>query len=618
MENTINAPFRRRLSQNKLNQDFFKVSDTLLSNLDEFSGSNKQLPQQGKDFNFLSVYYNKKSGNKNFLDKISHLNKKFYNESDKYVKSKQMLEKINDDLYLNLFQQINCYVEEIERLNKKISTNNNQEFKTTIDKLNKDINEKKEKIRNYEIKIREKTTKEEKLMKEIESYKRRIIFYKDKIKIGLLARNRNDINMVGRQTNNRAEYRKRSSKAPENCLSPLLMQKNKSFQIRKRTRRDLSVHIRMDPNHFSKIIYENGNEDNNYSDIKKVNKTFKSKESVYIKTDKDNQDLVKRIDYDNDNDGKDHEDHEDKYDENNNDFNNKTIPNKSTDNKKSIKGHSENYSNGFFNALTKELYGSPEIENNTVDFDSNKNIELGPKDDNSFIIFDKNIDTEKDRAKTLKRNTKGRSVTNKIKKPKRKKKENDTKDNNKSKILNTTNKPDKNNINDNNSKSKYKQINIDTKYKSKNSNISKEKMTNVTQIKSPLERKKYKVQSEKEKKIPHSNKSQSSLDNFNEKGYGTNEISQGSGSNKINNKKLEYNKRIINNNHIPNINVVSVKDNYTCSKLTQQRKMNEKVDKDLLSIFKDVNDDYLNSIEMLRRQEDQIKYMLKFLDLDDN
>ena len=614
MENTIKAPFRRRLSQNKLNQEFFKVSDTLLSNLDEFSGSNQQLPQQTKDFNFLSVYYNKKSGNKNFLDKISHLNKKFYNESDKYIKSKQMLEKINDDLYLNLFQQINCYVEEIERLNKKISTNNNQEFKTTIDKLNKDIIEKKEKIRNYEIKIREKTTKEEKLMKEIESYKRRIIFYKDKIKIGLLARNRNDINMYGRQTNNRAEYRKRTSKAQENCLSPTPIQKNKSFNIRKRNKRDLSVHIRMDPNHLSKIIYENGDEDNNNNENKKVNKTLKSKESVYIKIEKDNQDLINRIDYDND--GKDNED---KYDEYNNDFNYKTLPNKSIDNKKSIKGHSENYSNGFFNALTKELYGSPQIEsNNTVDYDSNKNIELVQKDDNSFIIFDKNIEVEKDRAKTLKRNTKGRSVTNKIKKPKRKKKESNTKDSNKSKTLNTTNKTDKSNINDNNSKSKNKQINIDTKYKSKNSNISKEKTANFTQIKSPLERKKYKVQSEKEKKIPHSNKSQSSLDNSHEKGYRTNDLNQGgSVSNKINNKKLEYNKRIINNNHISNLNVVSGKDNYTCSKLSQQRKYNEKVDKDLLSIFKDVNDDYLNSIEQLRRQEDQIKYMLKFLDLDE-
>ena len=614
MENSIKAPFRRRLSQNKLNQEFFKVSDTLLSNLDEFSGSNKQLPQQSKDLNFLSVYYNKKSGNKNFLDKISHLNKKFYNESDKYVKSKQLLEKINDDLYLNLFQQINCYVEEIERLNKKISTNNNQEFKTTIDKLNKDIIEKKEKIRNYEIKIREKTTKEEKLMKEIESYKRRIIFYKDKIKIGLLARNRNDINMIGRQTNNRAEYRKRTSKAQENCLSPTPIQKNKSFHVRNRNRRDLSVHIRMDPNHLNNIIYENGNEDSYYNDNKKANKTFKSKESVYIKTDKDNQDIINRIDYDND--GKDNED---KYDEYNNNINNKTIPNKSTDNKIDIKGHSENYSNGFFNALTKELYGSTQIEsNNTVDFDTNKNTDLGPKDDNSFIIFDKNIEEEKERSKTLKRNTKGRSVNNKIKKPKRKKKENDSKDNNKSKNLNTTNKTDKNTINDNNSKSKNKQINIDTKYKNKNSNFSKEKTTNFTQIKSPLERKKYKVQSEKEKKIPHSNKSLLSLENSNEKSYGANDLIQRvGGSNKINNKKLEYNKRIINNNNISNLNVVNGKDNYTCSKLTQQRKYHEKVDKDLLSIFKDVNDDYLNSIEQLRRQEDQIKYMLKFLDLDE-
>ena len=126
------------------------------------------------------------------------------------------------------------------------------------------------------------------------------------------------------------------------------------------------------------------------------------------------------------------------------------------------------------------------------------------------------------------------------------------------------------------------------------------------------------MQSEKEKKIPHSNKSQSSLDNSNEKCYGTSDlIPGGSGSNKINNKKLEYNKRIINNNNISNLNVVNGKDNYTCSKLAQQRKYNEKVDKDLLSIFKDVNDDYLNSIEQLRRQEDQIKYMLKFLDLDE-
>jgi hypothetical protein len=31
-----------------------------------------------------------------------------------------------------------------------------------------------------------------------------------------------------------------------------------------------------------------------------------------------------------------------------------------------------------------------------------------------------------------------------------------------------------------------------------------------------------------------------------------------------------------------------------------------------------VNDDYIKSIEMLRKQEEQIKYMLRFIDLDDD
>ena len=55
----------RRLSQNK-GQEVFKISDGLINE----DYSNKQLPQQGKDFNLLSVYYNKKSGNGNFMEKI--------------------------------------------------------------------------------------------------------------------------------------------------------------------------------------------------------------------------------------------------------------------------------------------------------------------------------------------------------------------------------------------------------------------------------------------------------------------------------------------------------------------------------------------------------------------
>ena len=166
------------LSHNQTENDLFKPSDEYM------------LPQ-GTDLNILSEYYNKKKGNNEFVDKISKLNKKFFTSSENYVKSKKKLDKLNDDLYMNLFKQINCYVEEIEKLNKKLALNNNQELKKTIEHLNKEISEKKEKIRNYEIKLKEKTENEEKLKKDIEFYKRRIIFYKDKINIGLLPRNRN-------------------------------------------------------------------------------------------------------------------------------------------------------------------------------------------------------------------------------------------------------------------------------------------------------------------------------------------------------------------------------------------------------------------------------------------
>jgi hypothetical protein len=99
MDNKI--PTGRKFSQNKTGQELFKGSDNLLAIQDENINSNNQLPQKGKDINFLSVYYNKKAGNGNFLEKITKLNKRFYNCSDRFVKSKKALEKLNDELYLN-------------------------------------------------------------------------------------------------------------------------------------------------------------------------------------------------------------------------------------------------------------------------------------------------------------------------------------------------------------------------------------------------------------------------------------------------------------------------------------------------------------------------------------
>ena len=183
MEN-LKTQNKRLLTNNSPEADLFKPSEMRLQNYEDF------FPQK-KEINILSEYYNKKKGNSEFVEKIGKLNKKFYNCSENYIKEKKKLENLNDDLYMNLFKQINCYVEEIERLNKKIALNNNQDLKKTIETLNKEIKDKKEKIRNYELKLKEKNDNEEKLMKEIEYYKKRIIFYKDKIKIGLLSRTRN-------------------------------------------------------------------------------------------------------------------------------------------------------------------------------------------------------------------------------------------------------------------------------------------------------------------------------------------------------------------------------------------------------------------------------------------
>ena len=147
------------LVNNTTETELFKPSETTPSIFNDF-----YFPQ-GKDLNILLEYYNKKKGNNDFMEKIGKLNKKFYNCSENYNKTKKKLEKLNDDLFMNLFKQIDCYVEEIERLNKKIASNNNQELKKTIDNLNKEISDKKEKIRNYELKLKLVYYQEQEILK---------------------------------------------------------------------------------------------------------------------------------------------------------------------------------------------------------------------------------------------------------------------------------------------------------------------------------------------------------------------------------------------------------------------------------------------------------------------
>ena len=195
-------------------------SDILTSSHTE---ENKILHQNCDSYNILSNYYNKKDNNSRFMEKINKMNAKFYACSEKFLLVKSNLDKLSDALYLNLFKQIDCYVEEIQRLNEKITENdNNRDYKKIIKDLNKEILEKKDIIRNLEFKISKKTSNEEKLQKEIESYRHRIIFYKDKIKICL-------------GTHQNSNYRKNNSRTKIEDE----YQKNAELKFRKNLNRNL-------------------------------------------------------------------------------------------------------------------------------------------------------------------------------------------------------------------------------------------------------------------------------------------------------------------------------------------------------------------------------------------
>ena len=599
------------IPQKKTGQELLKIPDTIISNFEEISNSNNQILQQGTDINILSDYYNKKSGNSGFLEKINRLNKKFYNASDKYVKSKKNVEKLNDDLYMNLFQQINCYVEEIERLNKKISTNNNQELKKTIEQLNKEINEKKEKIRNYEIKLREKTTNEEKLTKEIESYKRRIIFYKDKIKIGLLTRNKN--NEI-RGSNSRENLRKTNINLHTNNLSHSPNSKNKL------NKDDISNLTLEEDNNKRNLLYDNKK---NYTDENiKINKKIKIKESIY-KNDLKNNYLVNRTEYDID--GKDFEE---KENENNDNYTIKVNP----INKVSSEEHSKNLSSGFLHSRSKEFY-TPEKDTNE-NYVSNKNIDNFIKNTSSEIVTEKkdNKEVEKEeKSKTIfRRSAKGHSLTNKIKKHNlysnnnknkgtKSKIFNLSKNNKTSNYISIRNNKDKSNLKLENN-NKENQVKVGTKSNQKNPN--KNNVSNIIDVQTSNDKKKYQglFDKDKEKGIHKNNKSQSSTGSLSKIKFNTNTI-QTKGIDVIqNNNKAKKDSNMnrnktknlmVSNSSLSNMKVVS-------SKAMNNKKVNEKDNnKNLINVLKDMNDDYIKSIEMLRSQEDQIKYLLSFIDVDE-
>ena len=93
--------------------------------------------------NVLDYYYDKNSV---FKQKIDNLNLKFYLETEKYLNNfkkndHNRNQKLQANLFIILFQQINVFIEEIERLNKIILENKYR--KEQIMQRTNELNEKK-------------------------------------------------------------------------------------------------------------------------------------------------------------------------------------------------------------------------------------------------------------------------------------------------------------------------------------------------------------------------------------------------------------------------------------------------------------------------------------------
>ena len=241
----------------------------------------------------LSTFYTKDENS--FLKKISKFNMNFFILSDKYLKMKTDLDKMNDNIYLNLFKQINAYIEEIERLNLKLrEKGENSKLKIeNITELNKEILNQKNTIRTLEKQISDKINSEIKLKNEINSYKRQVTFYKDKLKIQLQNRsiakeraaekenNTNNTSINNTSINNNSTTERNPSKESKDQKEKEIFRSGSSSNLKKKyLNKTLELTIDSDEEKEKSIIANTNTNNNNNNVSNSTNNTPSSKKSI--------------------------------------------------------------------------------------------------------------------------------------------------------------------------------------------------------------------------------------------------------------------------------------------------------------------------------------------------
>lgn len=734
----------------KLNQNQ-KLSN-IVSNIKSTDESNiLQQKQQNQTIdNMLLNFYSHKEDNNNiinnFLEKIKKLNKKFYTSCEKYIATKNSMDKLSDDLFLNLFQQIDCYAGEIQKLNEKIVSIDNKENKNIIKNLKKEILENKEKIRNYEIKLKEKTAKEDKLLKEIQSYKRRIIFLKNRININLIPRNvdrRPIYKKESQETNDnirnisknnlkneyiqRRRYTQRSkSKKIPKLFSPspgkrYRFKKNESFisnesnkEQPKRTFdsylinstitntvnntlsnwknnmiKDFEKNL-ITVNKDSKGIFSDGENENNNKALIKINRKIKFKESIMVPSDKmkANENTSSNITKINIEDNFESKNKKDELTPKKIEFNkyspemDKKLDNlfeKLNDSKNSIfSDKDENYYK-LEKDLDKKMDKIGKINKNYYSTIDIKKTKTEKKIQKALTIFSPN----KKKISTVIKGQKVQTNTNKKLFPTKKVFKLPSKKFMKSNLKNTTKKYNtiNNNIINNSLNNNTMESNNNNTFDNHNQTFESIKANSIDNITDNLEslhnntidnnnnnveeKTKYKILKSKtvkfkEEKDPKYNITTSESENNENFDLSSKDLSINVSTNKINKNPISTTNKIINKtsrNHIENASDTLNKDNLTkdvsstsinskldiknkniihnprscfSKKKTQNRKTKinnssnkEKTEqinkeKEVSKILKEMYEDNSSNIEMLTTQEEQIKYLLNLIDLNDS